>query len=97
MDFKKWGQMLFSYTNDKNQIVYHVRKFNSELLTLDNDSTFKKVELNQEKWFRNMEEGSITIKDQIYSLVPTQNKREFVVENNLLIGTRPINITNFKI
>src|SRR5437588_790469 len=47
----------------------------------------KSLKLNQNKWFRFIDKGSISIKKQIYTLVPTANKRKLVYKDNKLIGT----------
>jgi len=65
----------------KNKISYDLLK---SLLIKDN-----KLELNQDKWFKNIEEGNITIKNQIYTLIPTENKRQLIYKNNELVDTKP--------
>jgi DNA polymerase type B, organellar and viral len=52
----------------------------------------EKLILNQEKWFRNIEEGNITIKQQIYTLLPTENKRQLIYKNNKMVGTKAFSI-----
>jgi len=37
---------------------------------------------NQEKWFRNLEEGKITILEQIYTLQVIDNKRKLIYNKN---------------
>jgi hypothetical protein len=52
----------------------------------------KNFEINQNKWFRswNPNNESIQIKDQIYTLVQTSNKRELLFNNlGRAIGTKP--------
>lgn len=66
-----------------------------ELKTLLNRDV-KKLELTQEKWFRSIEQGNITIKDQIYSLQVTESKRQLVYSDNKLINTIPFTIDNNK-
>jgi hypothetical protein len=54
-----------------------------------------KIELHHNKWFRSLSEGKINIKDQIYSLRSTDNKRKFIYvydKNNIIIGTKPIKL-----
>lgn len=64
----------------------------SALLTKDHSQCF-----NQEKWFKNISEGNITIKDTIYTLKCTNNKRSFIYDlNNDLIDTNPYKIDNNK-
>ena len=56
----------------------------------------KNLLLEQEKWFRSIQEGNITIKKQLYTLQssPTENKRQLIYKNNKLIGTKPFTIDN---
>jgi len=69
----------------KNKISFTELK---SLLTLDS-----KLELKQEKWMKSLEKGNITILDQIYTLVPTSNKRHLVYnKNRILEKTLPFNI-----
>ena len=51
----------------KNKLSYDLLK---SLLIKDN-----KLELYHNKWYKNIEEGNITIKNQIYTLISTENKR----------------------
>lgn len=41
-----------------------------------------KLEANQEKWIKNISHGSISVKEQIYTLKVTSNKRELIYKNN---------------
>ena len=45
--------------------------------------------LNQERWFKNLQDGTITIKEQLYSLAVTGNKRRLNYNNGILIATKP--------
>lgn len=54
------------------------------------------LDLKQEKWFRSIEEGTITIKNQLYKLVPTENKRQLVYSNNKFVNTKPFIIDENK-
>jgi len=49
----------------------------------------KSLILDQDKWFRSIKEGNITIKKQLYTLLPTENKRQLIYKNNKLIATKP--------
>lgn len=54
---------------------------------------FKNNEIikNHKKWFRSLELGKITIKDQLYSIKSTDNKRHFIYnKDNKIIATKPI-------
>ena len=66
----------------KNPITFN------ELKTLINKNAT--LDLNQDKWFKNITDGSITICNQIYTLVATENKRKLIYDkNNKLIDTEP--------
>lgn len=54
------------------------------------------LELKQDKWFNSLQEGSITIKEQLYKLVPTDNKRQLIYFNNKLVNTKPFIIDENK-
>jgi len=43
----------------------------------------------QEKWFRQIDKSSITIRDTFYTLAVTHNKRELIYENSRLVDTKP--------
>ena len=53
---------------------------------LSKDQTLK---LNHIKWFKSLIEGNITLKDQVYDLQKTSNKREFIFNSdNRAIDTK---------
>lgn len=54
------------------------------------------IHLNNEKWFRNLYEGNIEIKNQIYNLVVTNNKRKLKYFNDVFIDTEPYVINDEK-
>ena len=47
------------------------------------------LEKEQTKWFKNFSEDTIKIKDQLYTLKATTNKRQLIYENNILVRTKP--------
>jgi hypothetical protein len=49
----------------------------------------KNLELNNNKWFKNKSEGEIEIKDQIYNLVVTDNKRKLKYYYGKFLKTEP--------
>jgi hypothetical protein len=67
--------------------------FNDLLELLNKDSKF---EANQEKWYKDISSGKISIKDQIYTLKVTGNKRQLIYTNHKLVNTRPILINKDK-
>jgi hypothetical protein len=59
-----------------------------DLLELINkDST---LESKQNKWYKDLSNGNITIKEQIYTLKVTGNKRDLVYINSKLNNTEPL-------
>jgi hypothetical protein len=49
------------------------------------------LEIPQEKWHRYFDQGQITIKNEMYTLMATDNKRELIYdENNKIVDTRPL-------
>jgi len=67
--------------------------FDDLLELLNKDS---KIEANQEKWYKDISSGKISIKNQIYTLKVTGNKRQLIYTNNKLVNTRPILINKEK-
>jgi len=51
----------------------------------------KSLEISQEKWFKSLVNSKISIKDQIYTLAVTENKRKLIFDDNdYLIDTEPL-------
>lgn len=69
---------------------------NTDNLTIQDFKDLLKKDFYKEqthkKWFRNLEQGNITIKEQIYRLKQTDNKRENIFYKNKIIGTKAIKI-----
>ena len=40
------------------------------------------LELRHDKWFKSLSDGSITIKEQIYNLISTENKRKLIRDDS---------------
>lgn len=58
----------------------------------------EKLEINQDKWYRNIAEGNIQIKNEVYTLMITDNKRNLIYDNNKkFISTHPIKLFNSNI
>jgi DNA polymerase type B, organellar and viral len=82
------GEEIVKVKGYKNPLSYWLLK---SLLIKDT-----KLELYHDKWYKSMSKGEIEIKpDSIYTLIATENKREFVYEGDKIIGTRPY-VINFK-
>jgi len=52
----------------------------------------KSLELTHKTWWSDLRLGNITIKDSLYSLKVTANKRKLIYKDNKLIGTTPYTI-----
>ena len=63
-------------------------KFDDLKSLLYKDSYLK---THNEKWYKSLSQGSITIRDEIYTLSVTENKRELIRDkDNIFIDTKPI-------
>lgn len=83
------GKELTKVKGFKNTVSYPELKS-----LLDQNS---KLELNQNKWFKSISEGSITVRNSLYTLVATENKRRLVYKNNKIVGTKPFVIDSRKV
>lgn len=54
-----------------------------EQLLIENNT----LDVSQEKWFNNIKDGYISVKDSDYNLKPTSFKRNLVNSNGVLVGT----------
>jgi len=52
----------------------------------------KTLTLNHDKWFRSFAEGTIQIKETLYNLVISKNKRQIIYKNNKFVNTKPIRL-----
>lgn len=58
------------------------------------DNKLNRVELSHQKWIRDYAKGEIKVQDQIYTLMATDNKRELIIKDEILIGTKPYSIND---
>jgi hypothetical protein len=56
---------------------------------LNENSTLK---FDQEKWFKSLGHGSITIKDSLYTLKATSNKKDLIIKDGVIIGYEPFEL-----
>jgi len=94
---------VYSLIIDSGEVIMKIKGLSNKSLNkitiddlkvlLNKDSKF---ESNQEKWYKNISSGNISIKDQIYTLKVTGNKRQLIYTNNKLVNTRPILINKEK-
>ena len=70
-------------------------KFNEFIPLLQKD---QKIEISQEKWFKDMSNGIFNVKDEIYTLMITGKKRKLLYNNdNIFYDTLPLRLDNGKI
>jgi hypothetical protein len=86
---------------EDGKVIYKVKGLKHEVnLSLENFESllFKEslLEKFQNKWRKNLSEGSIEIRDELYTLRVTNNKRKLIYENNKLVGTLPFTINSNK-
>jgi hypothetical protein len=53
-----------------------------------------KLNLSHKKWFKSLINSNIIIKEQLYTLIATDNKRDFIYENNKLLDTKSYIVKN---
>lgn len=84
-------------TNDNKEII-KIKGFSNKISFNELQSLLQensKLELHQTKWFRFINKGSISIKSQIYTLVPTANKRNLIYKDNKLVFTEAFILDNY--
>jgi hypothetical protein len=94
---------VYAFVTDDNKEIIKVKglkhdvidnlKFNDLEALLIKDSS---REFTQEKWFKNVMAGEISISDQIYTLKATSNKREAIYVNDVFDNTKPYNYNEIK-
>lgn len=80
-----------------NKEFTKVKGFKESIPFSDLKSLLKKdsmLTLTQNKWFKFINKGSISIRNQIYTLIPTANKRSLIYKNNKLVGTKAFILHN---
>lgn len=86
---------VYGYVTENNKEIIKVKGKNKSKLSIKLNDLFEllkrdnKMELDQEKWYKDIELAQIEIKNQIYTLKVTDNKRELIYENDVLIRTEP--------
>lgn len=91
---------MYYFETIEGDIVYKVKglKHEVELTKLDFENLLIKqsiLEKFQDKWIRNISDGNIQVRNDLYTLQVTNNKRELIFnENNKLISTKPYKIAD---
>ena len=89
------GPKIYGGITTENKEIIKIKGYKNKVPFTDLISLLNKsstLDLNQNKWFKSIENGNITVKEQIYSLTLTENKRELIFDNNKLIGTKPFKL-----
>ena len=84
------------------KVIYKVKGLSHNINLTQNDFTnllYKDtfVQKYQNKWRKHIEEGNISVINQLYTLKVTDNKRKLIFKNDMLIGTNPYTINNDEI
>lgn len=86
-----------------NGLIVKIKGLSNEALTKISMEDLKdllvkdsNLESKQEKWYKDISNGNISVKDQIYTLKVTGNKRELIYKNDILINTKPLMINSEK-
>jgi hypothetical protein len=91
---------VYGIITDSGKVVTKVKGFKDSLSFELLESLLVKdsaLSLNQNKWFRDLSVGQIEIKNQLYSLRATENKRQLIYDKRgLAIDTKPFYINENK-
>ena len=93
---------MYSIISDEGKEVTKVKGFKEKTVSFDllESLLYKNsnpLDLIHKKSFRNLEMGEINIKNQLYTVKATENKRQLVYDKNgLAIKTRPFIINTDK-
>jgi len=88
LKLKVLNRMLYARSHSESEGL-HIQDLENLLVK---DST---KEFTQDKWFKSLTCGTISIKDVAYNLKVTSNKRESIYENNIFEATMPFNYNHF--
>jgi DNA polymerase type B, organellar and viral len=96
---------VYSLFSTNNELKSKVKGLNSNNINKLNINDFESLlykdsvlTLNQDKWYKNLDDATISIKNQMYTLKATSNKRQLIYDsNNKLIATKPYIIENDKL
>jgi hypothetical protein len=92
---KMYGGITDNYEYVRIKGLKNPLKFSELKSLLYKDS---KIEIMQEKWDSDISNSKFHIKDEIYTLMVTANKRKLLYDdNNLFYSTVPLNLENGKI
>ena len=80
------GPKIYAGITSDNQYISKVKGYkNSKNIPLEDfkkllNINYKSLELNHQKWYKSLMNSSIEIKEQLYTLIATENKRKFILD-----------------
>jgi hypothetical protein len=87
---------VYGYISSDNKEIVKAKGYKNKITFIQLKSLLefnKKLTLPQEKWYKSIDEGTITIKDQLYTLQVTSSKRNLMYnKDKILYNTYPFNI-----
>jgi hypothetical protein len=97
---KVYGGLYFD-NNKQLKSITKVKVFKNKIDYLEINSLLNKdtnLKLDQTKWYKNISESNITLKNKKYTLILTEIKRNLIYDNkNILVNTKALIINNNKI
>lgn len=89
---KVYGGITDTYEYVKAKGAKNIISFSDLKTLLIKDN---KLVISQEKWYKNLSEGNIQIKKELYTLMITDNKRQLIFDNNnQFIDSKPLKLKN---
>ena len=89
------GPKIYAGITSDNDYICKIKGFKNSIdFDLMKSLLIKDSSLNLQhiKWFRSLVNSNITLKDQIYSLQKTENKRLIIYKDNIALSTKPYSI-----
>jgi hypothetical protein len=93
------GPKIYAGITNDNKYICKIKGYKNPKDISFNDlkSLFNKnnkLNLSHKKWFKSLINSNIIIKDQLYTLIAKDNKRDFIYENNKLLDTKSYIVKN---
>lgn len=94
---------VYCLITEDNKLIYKVKGLTHDIKLSFNDFENllikdSNLEILQDKWFKSLDKSVLTIKEQLYTLKVTSNKRRLIYDSdNKFIGTAPYIINSRKV
>lgn len=79
----KDSTIIYKVKGLSHEVELNLEDFNNLLIK---QSFLKKY---QTKWLKNLSEGNISVINQLYTMQVTDNKRELIFDDDILVSTKP--------